>query len=106
MVQPLGTPHSLHREAAKVTADALLLTEEEAARRLNLCPRTLRKERQAGRLPYILIGRAVRYTITDLEQFVEASRQDKAPCQSTSRKGRPTSTSTSCGKVVAFTARR
>lgn len=40
--------------------NALLLTEEQAAERLSLCTKTLRKERKAGRLPYILIGRAVR----------------------------------------------
>lgn len=44
----------------------ILLTEKEAAQRLSLCTRTLRKARQDGELPYILIGRAVRYAVADL----------------------------------------
>lgn len=51
-----------------------LLTEDEAAEALRVCTRTLRKERQAGRLPYILIGRSVRYAPADLETFIERAR--------------------------------
>ncbi|WP_446745933.1 helix-turn-helix domain-containing protein [Sphingomonas sp. OTU376] len=86
--------------------NALLLTEEQAAERLSLCTKTLRKERKAGRLPYILIGRAVRYTLDDLESFIARARQDTPACQSTSRKTRRTSNTTSSGKVLAFTARQ
>lgn len=59
----------------------LLLTEGEAAEVLKLCTRTLRKARQHGKLTYVLIGRSVRYTMSDLEAFIEASRQDTAPCE-------------------------
>ncbi|WP_365894668.1 helix-turn-helix domain-containing protein [uncultured Sphingomonas sp.] len=83
-----------------------LLTETEAADRLRLCTKTLRKERKAGRLSYILIGRAVRYTLDDLESFIARARQDTTQCQSTNRVSRPTTTTTSSGKVVAFTARQ
>lgn len=48
-----------------------LLTEEEAAEAFRVCARTLRKERQAGRLAYILIGRCVRYDPTDLQAYIE-----------------------------------
>jgi excisionase family DNA binding protein len=58
----------------------LLLTETEAADRLRLCPRTLRKARKAGTLPYVLIGRAIRYTLTDLESYIEALRRQATPC--------------------------
>ena len=79
-----------------------LLTEDEAAEQLKLCTRTLRKERQAGRLPYILIGRAVRYTLADLEAFVEASRQDQPLCPPTNRKTHRISTTTSSWALLYF----
>ncbi|WP_408021749.1 helix-turn-helix domain-containing protein [Sphingobium psychrophilum] len=56
------------------------MTESEAADRLSLCTRTLRKERQAGRLRYVLIGRAVRYSVADLESYVEQLRQVQPAC--------------------------
>jgi hypothetical protein len=77
------------------------LTEAEAAEALRLCPRTLRKARADGRLSYVLIGRAVRYTMRDLESFIDASRQDAQPCEQ-----RPTRTITRrTGKVIPFSAR-
>ncbi|WP_406693342.1 helix-turn-helix domain-containing protein [Sphingomonas cannabina] len=79
-----------------------LLTEDEAADALKLCPRTLRKQRQAGRLPYVLIGRAIRYTLDDLTQFVESSRQ----CPSTEEKARHTGGSASRSTVSDFEAAR
>ena len=79
-----------------------LLTEPEAAEALRVCTRTLRKARQDGRLTYVLIGRSVRYTMEDLQSFIEASRQDAQPCEKPTRRvtARPR------GKIVPFTARR
>lgn len=59
----------------------LLLTEAEAADRLRISARTLRKARAAGILPYVLIGRAVRYTMADLESYIEHLRRQPAPCR-------------------------
>lgn len=53
-----------------MTAPALL-TEAEAAEALRLCQRTLRKARKEGRLSYVLIGRAVRYTMDDIATFTQ-----------------------------------
>lgn len=85
-----------------MTAQALL-TELEAAEALRVCTRTLRKARQEGKLSYVLIGRAVRYTMSDLESFIEASRQENRPCdrQATSR----TLAKRSGGKIIPFSAR-
>lgn len=58
----------------------ILLTEAEAAAALRLSARTLRKARADGQLRYVLIGRAVRYTMADLESFVENLRQVQPPC--------------------------
>jgi hypothetical protein len=52
----------------------LLLDEAEACKALSLCPRTLREARKSGALAYVLIGRAVRYTIPDLNAFIESRR--------------------------------
>lgn len=58
----------------------LLLTEAEAASCLRVCPRVLRRARQEGNLHFVLIGRSVRYTVEDLESFVERQRKVSAPC--------------------------
>jgi len=58
----------------------LLLTEPEAAALLQVCERTLRKARQAGQLHYVLFGRAVRYTMDDLESYIATLRQVQPPC--------------------------
>ena len=93
----------------------LLLTEAEAADRLRLCQRTLRKARQEGLLHSVLIGRAVRYTVADLESFIDALRQQvPAPClkqepsplprAQPARKGRGASARQSAA-IIPFTAR-
>lgn len=88
----------------------LLLTEAEAAERLRLCPRTLRKARHAGELHYVLIGRAVRYTVADLESYIETLRQkvpaaclQPTPLPNT-RKGR-SKRNRAPGVIIPFTAR-
>lgn len=85
--------------------DALLLTEAEAAERLRVCTRTLRKARHAGLLHYVLIGRAIRYTLPDLESYIECLRQVQPVCptkEPTRRTARP---SRKGGEIVPFTVR-
>lgn len=50
-----------------------LLTEDEAAELLNIKPQTLSAWRCRGMhaLPFVKIGRAVRYRIADLEAWME-----------------------------------
>lgn len=79
-----------------------LLTEREAAERLSICERTLRKERQAGRLPYIKFGRAIRYAPADLEAFIESARL----CQSIAEKAPRIGGIRSLSPVVDFEAAR
>lgn len=83
-----------------MAAEAGLLTEDEAAERLRVCARTLRKERQAGRLPYVLIGRAVRYTLGDLESFIERARHQEPPARRQPTQGRKVRGNT--GNVVSI----
>ena len=82
----------------------LLLTETEAAELLRVCARTLRKARAAGLLRYVLIGRAVRYTVADLESYIDALRQKAAPCPSPAKPTRSTG-KLKTGQIIPFTAR-
>jgi predicted DNA-binding transcriptional regulator AlpA len=51
-----------------------LLTEREAAAFLNIGMATLANWRSTGRvvIPCVRLGRAVRYRVSDLEQFIAA----------------------------------
>ena len=75
-----------------------LLTEAEAAEVLKLCPKTLRKDRKAGRLTFRLFGSAIRYTMDDLTAYIEKARQ----CPSTDAKARRTGGSRSRSTVCDF----
>lgn len=85
-------------------SEQILLTEQEAAERLRLSSRTLRKARAMGTLPYVLIGRSVRYTVSDLESFIETLRRQSAPCPSPTVPSRRTSARKSA-RIIPFTAR-
>lgn len=73
---PRAGPHEYRwgMEKNAPLVEPLLFTEPEAAAMLKLCERTLRKERQAGRLAFVMVGRAIRYTPADLEAFIEGAR--------------------------------
>lgn len=86
--------------AAEANAAPALLTEDEAAQALKVCTRTLRQARKDGRLTFVLIGRCVRYTMDDLENFIATSRQDTMPRNRVTRR-----TVTRQAKIVPFTAR-
>lgn len=90
------------------TPSTLLLTEDEAARALKLCKRTLRKARQQGDLAYVLIGRAVRYTLADLQEFIASTTiRQETPCPQPRPAPRRTSTPRRAGGVIVpFTQRR
>lgn len=85
--------------------DPLLLTEAEAALRMRLCQRTLRKARQDGHLHYVLIGRSVRYTVADLESYIERLRQVQPACPTPQPTRRSAPSSRKGGVIVPFTAR-
>jgi hypothetical protein len=82
-----------------------LLTEAEAADRLRVCTRTLRKARHAGLLHYVLIGRAIRYTLGDLESYIELLRQVQPACPPKEPTRRISQPSRKGGEIVPFTQR-
>lgn len=90
-----------------MTDTALLLTEPEAAERLRLSARVLRQARQEGLLRYILRGRSVRYTIADLESYIDQLRQVQTPCFKPSQpKPRTQGRKVAPGVIIPFSERR
>lgn len=83
----------------------LLLTEAEAAERLRLCQRTLRNARREGKLRYVLIGRAVRYTEDDLKNFIDSLRTVQPACPPNPKPARSTHRKGKSAQIIPFTDR-
>jgi excisionase family DNA binding protein len=96
---------------APALADGLK-TPSQAARRLGISIRTLRNLVSAGDLRYVNVGQGkqrerIMFTDNDLNDLIASRTRQKAQqCQSISPRARRTTTSTSSGEVIAFTARR
>jgi predicted DNA-binding transcriptional regulator AlpA len=65
---------SLTRDVAMKQETAELVSAETAAELLGTTPQTLANWRNTGRyaLPYVKIGRLVRYRLLDLDAFIQA----------------------------------
>jgi excisionase family DNA binding protein len=89
-----------------------LKTPSQAAQRLGVSTRTLRGLVSAADLRYVNVGRGkqrekLMFADSDLDGFIaERSRQKAKECQSISPRARRSTTSTSSGAVLVFTARR
>ena len=59
-----------------MTDDRLLLTPREASLALAVSERTLWSLTAAGEIPRLKIGRLVRYSVRDLERWIERGRQN------------------------------
>jgi excisionase family DNA binding protein len=58
-----------------------LHTTESLAEYLQVSPHTVRREREAGRLPYIRIRDLIRYRPEDVETFLQSQSQDRYDAQ-------------------------
>jgi excisionase family DNA binding protein len=58
------------------TVEPLLITMEEAARRLSVGRTLIYQQVRRGKLPSIRVGRCRRIALIDLERFVEHLRED------------------------------
>jgi excisionase family DNA binding protein len=54
----------------KAIPEKLLLTEVEAAKALGISPRTLWTLRDEGKIPFVRIGKCVRYSIEALKKWI------------------------------------
>lgn len=84
----------------------ILLTESEAAEAMRLSARTLREARKAGELHYVLFGRAVRYTIEDLESFVAARTKVNSPCPAATTLTKRSSRRRTTAQIIPFHLRK
>lgn len=60
----------------------LLLNEKEAAHLLNCCEKTVYTIRKQGKIPFMRLGNAIRYSRADLIKFIETQSKtstDNAP---------------------------
>lgn len=57
------------------TPAKLLLTPREAAAAMSVCEKTLYTLTRRGELPAIYIGSAKRYSIEDIQAFIERSKR-------------------------------
>ena len=55
-------------------SDALLLTEIQAAKRLNLSTKTLSKIRKRGEIPFVREGRAIRYYVQSIIDWINRTQ--------------------------------
>jgi excisionase family DNA binding protein len=55
-------------------SEDLLLTENQAAKRLNISGKTLSKIRKRGEIAFLQIGRAIRYDVQSLLEWIMRSR--------------------------------
>lgn len=86
--------------------DALLLTEEQAAERLLMHPRTLRKLRQEGKIRYVaLTARKIAYKPEDCLAFVESRAKQEPETRPRSRPGRSTGNRRT-GNIIPFSVRQ
>ena len=60
-----------------------LYTTETLAEYLQVSPHTVRREREAGRLPFIRIRDLIRYRPEDVEAYLSNQAQDQAPVRTT-----------------------
>lgn len=81
-----------------------LLTHEEAAARLRVCPKTLRSIRQRGLIRYVAVTpRKIFYRPEDCDAYLESCVRTEAYAPTARRKAPKLR---GPGNVVSFTARR
>jgi hypothetical protein len=87
-------------------SEPLLLTEEQAAERLLMHPRTLRKLRQEGAIRYVaLTGRKIAYRPEDCLAFIEKQSRQEEQARPRHRPGRAAGNRRS-GNIIPFSARQ
>jgi hypothetical protein len=99
------------QDPLKAAGGAELLLIDQAAAYLGTTSDQVAAFVQGGELSYINLGRGkkrarYRFTIPDLQEFIERRRRREVLCRSTSPKSHRTTTSTSRSEVIGFMAAR
>ncbi|HEY2413484.1 MAG TPA: helix-turn-helix domain-containing protein [Pirellulaceae bacterium] len=58
--------------------EQVLIKSKEAARLLAVCPRTLHSLTHGGGLPFVRMGRCLRYDMVELAKWIEAKTRREA----------------------------
>lgn len=58
-------------KSASKMENKLLLTEAETANLLGLCPRSLYSLRKRGDIPFVEIGKSIRYSVSHLNEWID-----------------------------------
>ncbi|MBN1359728.1 MAG: helix-turn-helix domain-containing protein [Sedimentisphaerales bacterium] len=69
--------HSLIGTKREDHVNPLLLSPRDAARALSVCGKTLYNLREAGEIRAVRIGRAVRYSVEELQAWIERASEKK-----------------------------
>ena len=65
----------MQTQASSTDCDEVrLLTREQAAKRINCSQRNLHNLRVGGQLPYVKIGKLIRFIPADVDEYVKAHR--------------------------------
>jgi hypothetical protein len=64
---------------AATLTEPFLLTEQQAAHKLSLCPGMVSILRKRGEIPWVPVGRAVRYDPADLRAWIERKKDVAVP---------------------------
>jgi excisionase family DNA binding protein len=67
----------MYHDTPKQTLAPLLISGREAAKLLSVCERTLYMLTKAGEIPAVRIGRAVRYSVDELQAWVRRASEKK-----------------------------
>ena len=63
-------------EQQKIGIERLLLTSREASQAMGICQRTLYGLTKSGELPVVRVGRAVRYSVDDIRDWIKKSSKN------------------------------
>ena len=86
-----------------MTALRGLFNAKEAARILNICPKTLRREVSEGSLPFIRVGKRQKFDPRDIQHYIEKRRTQ---CRSGNEATQPSTGTIFGSKVVGIEAAR
>jgi len=71
------------------THHVILMSEDEVAEHFSICRRQLYNWRMSGYVPYLKIGKSVRFRLTDIEEMIERHLKQNAPQDTLQPKTKP-----------------
>jgi hypothetical protein len=63
----------------RTTGSPILVDENEAGRLLGMCGKSVYNLRKSGQLPFVQLGKSIRYHVDSLAQFVKSLERRNPP---------------------------